>query len=152
MGCVMWKTISLFVIALFSTASQAADHQALVQQVRAAEQAFAATMATRDFKAFTHFVSTEAVFFDGDTATHGREAIAQEWKAYFDGAQAPFSWQPQTIEVLASGTLAHSSGPVLGKEGQRVATFNSVWRLEEDGQWRVIFDKGCSACNCRKAT
>jgi ketosteroid isomerase-like protein len=148
----MWKTVFLLAVALFSTASFAADHQALIEQVRATERAFAATMAARDFTAFTRYVSEEAVFFDGDSATHGREAITKQWKPYFEGAQAPFSWQPQTIEVLPSGTLAHSSGPVLDKNGQRVATFNSVWRREKDGHWRVIFDKGCDACNCNKPT
>jgi hypothetical protein len=27
-----------------------------------------------------------------------------------------------------------------------VATFNSIWRLDADGQWRVIFDKGSRDC------
>jgi ketosteroid isomerase-like protein len=30
--------------------------------------------------------------------------------------------------------------------GLRVGTFNSVWRLEADGKWRIVFDKGCPPC------
>jgi hypothetical protein len=49
-----------------------------------------------------------------------------------------------------SGTLAHSSGPVINRRGERVGTFNSVWRRESDGSWKVVFDKGCDVCNCAK--
>jgi len=27
-------------------------------------------------------------------------------------------------------------------------TYNSIWRLEPDGKWRIIFDKGCPPCDC----
>ena len=70
----------------------------------------------------------------------------------YEGAKAPFSWTPESVEVLASGTLAHSSGPVLDAGGKRVGTFNSIWRREKDGKWRVVFDKGCEACICQPAS
>jgi hypothetical protein len=25
--------------------------------------------------------------------------------------------------------------------------FQSVWRLDPDGRWRVVFDKGCDVCD-----
>jgi len=64
------------------------------------------------------------------------------WRAYFGGPRAPFSWAPDQVEVLADGSLAHSSGPVLNPAGTAVARFNSVWRQEAPGIWRVVFDKG----------
>jgi len=45
--------------------------------------------------------------------------------------------------MLDSGTLALSSGPVKDPQGNVVGIFNSIWRLEADGRWRVVFDKGC---------
>ena len=60
------------------------------------------------------------------------------------------SWRPEEVEVLESGKLAIRSGPVLGPDGKRSGTFNSIWRLEPDGRWRVIFDKGCPPCDCGK--
>jgi ketosteroid isomerase-like protein len=102
-------------------------------------------MAGRDHDAFTSFLSEEAIFFAGQAAIRGREAVAEAWKPFFDGPQAPFSWEPDIVEVLDSGTLALSSGPVKDPEGNITGTFNSIWRREPDGTWRVVFDKGCSA-------
>ena len=114
----------------------------LRSQVETAERAFARTMADRDLEAFAALVAEDAVFF-GAAPLQGREAVVEGWAIYFDGPEAPFSWEPEEVVVLASGTLAHSSGPVRNPAGEQVGTFNSVWRLEADGRWRVIFDKGC---------
>jgi len=115
----------------------------LRQQVLAAERGFAATMARRDFEAFTDYLSREAVFMSPDGAQRGKDAVARAWRGYFDRPGAPFSWEPGEVEVLASGTLAFSSGPVRDAAGKEIGRFNSVWRLEGPGTWRVVFDRGC---------
>ena len=116
--------------------------------VEETERAFADTMAQRDFEKFKSFLSEEAVFFSGETALRGKQQIADAWEAYFKEPQAPFSWEPESVEVLESGTLAWSTGPVYDAEGKVVATFNSVWQLDASHQWRIVFDKGNAACNC----
>jgi ketosteroid isomerase-like protein len=136
---------SLLALALLP--ALAADAMKLAEQARAAETAFAQTMADRDWDAFKASISVEAVFFNRQGILRGRDAVADGWKPYFEGAQAPFSWAPEQVAALASGTLALSSGPVLDSEGKRIGTFQSVWRLEADGRWRIIFDKGCPPCN-----
>ena len=113
------------------------------------EEAFAKTMADRDFGAFQAFLSPEAVFWSGGIQ-RGPAAVAAVWKGFYEGPKAPFSWKPDTVEVLDSGTLAFSSGPVFDPDGKRVSTFNSVWRLEADGKWRVVFDKGCPPCEASR--
>jgi ketosteroid isomerase-like protein len=118
---------------------------ALQQQVRDRELAFAKTMADRDHAAFTSFVSDEAIFL-GRTVLRGRAAVAEGWKRFFEGPQAPFSWEPERVEVTDSGTLAISSGPVRDPSGQRTGTFVSTWRREADGQWRIVLDTGCPPC------
>jgi ketosteroid isomerase-like protein len=110
--------------------------------VWAAEQAFARTMAERDLVAFAEFVSEEAVFFAGTTALRRRRAVVEGWARLFTDPQAPLSWAPDQVEVLASGDRALSTVPVRDPSGRIVARFNSVWRLEAPGRWRVVFDKG----------
>lgn len=110
--------------------------------VRAREAAFAQTMADRDFEAFLTFISPEAVFFNGNEPLRGRDAIARAWAPFFEGAAAPFSWAPDLVQVLESGALALTSGPVRDPAGSEVGRFNSIWRRDPDGAWRVVFDKG----------
>jgi ketosteroid isomerase-like protein len=110
--------------------------------VEAAERAFARSMAERDHPAFVRHLSEQAVFFGERRVLRGRDAVAAGWKPFFEAAQAPFSWEPDQIEVTADGQLAHSSGPVRDPEGRPIARFNSVWRLEAPGTWRIVFDRG----------
>lgn len=112
------------------------------QQVEQAERAFAQTMADRDFDAFLQYLSPEAVFFSAGGVRRGRAAVGAAWRDYYNGAVAPFSWAPDQVEVLDSGTLALSTGLVRNSEGQPIGRFNSIWRRDADGRWRVIFDKG----------
>ena len=123
---------------------------AATDQVRAAETAFAKSMADRNLAAFTALLADEAVFFGGKGVMHGKTAVAAGWKRFFDGAAAPFSWAPAEVEVLPSGTLGFTSGPVFDPKGNRIGTFNSVWQRQSDGSWKIVFDKGCPPCECAK--
>jgi ketosteroid isomerase-like protein len=130
----------------FSTAFAQSAAPDLREQVASTERAFARTMATRDFKAFQTFLSTEAIFFSGDHPLRGPEEVAGAWKRFFEAPGAPFSWEPEQVEVLQSGTLALSSGPVRDANGTQTGTFTSIWRLEGGGKWRIVFDRGCQVC------
>jgi ketosteroid isomerase-like protein len=54
------------------------------------------------------------------------------------------------VEVLTSGTLAESSGPVHDAQGKLIAHFRSTWRREADGNWKIVLDNGYEACDCQK--
>jgi ketosteroid isomerase-like protein len=126
------------------------DPARLEQQVFAAESAFAKTMADRDHTAFSSFISEEAVFISGGKPVRGKAAITADWKKFYASPLAPFSWKPDLVEVLPSGTLAYSTGPVANADGKVFARFNSIGRLETPGVWRVVFDSGSEVCNCPK--
>ncbi|QNM97395.1 YybH family protein [Chitinimonas koreensis] len=119
----------------------AADIAALEQQVADTERAFAKTMADRDFAGFQRFLADETVFNSGNKPLRGKAAVAEAWKRFYAEPAAPFSWRPESVQVLESGTLALSRGPVFDPAGKEVGRYNSVWRLEADG-WRIVFDFG----------
>lgn len=120
--------------------------------VEAAERGFARSMADRDLAAFDRFLADESVFFQGpQRVLRGRAAVLEVWKRYFEAPVAPFSWEPDEVEVLASGTLAATSGPVRNPAGQVIGRFHSIWRHDGDGHWRIVFDRGESPCDCRDA-
>ena len=150
----MLKKLTLVTAALFAFASfapaQAQQKMSPADEVRAAETAFAKSMADRNLAAFTALLADEAVFFGGKGVMRGKNAVAADWKRFFDGAEAPFSWAPAEVEVLPAGNLGFTSGPVYDPKGQRIGTFNSVWQRQADGTWKIVFDKGCPPCDCAK--
>ena len=142
----LFAALMLLTLAL-SPSAQSGD---AAQQVREAERAFAKTMADRDHAAFTSFLADEAIFLGPKEALRGKQAVAAGWKQFFAGAQAPFAWEPERVEVIQSGNLAISTGPVRDPaSGKRVGTFTTTWRREPDGKWRVVLDSGCPPCNCK---
>ena len=140
--------IALAVTAPFATSGAQTDTASIATRVAGVERAFAKTMADRDHAAFVSFLSDETVFMPDGQALRGKPAVAAAWKRFYEGPQAPFSWEPDRVEVLDSGALAMSSGPVRDPQGTRVGTFNSVWRREAGG-WKIVFDKGCPRCECK---
>jgi len=140
-------TARLLPFLIASGIALAQNNAELKEQVRATERAFAKTMADRDHAAFVSFLSEETVFF-GQGVLRGPRQVADAWKRFYDGPKAPFSWEPDQVEVLESGNLALSSGPVYDPDHKRIGTFNSVWRKEPGGKWKIVFDKGCPPCNC----
>lgn len=135
-----------------SSASAALNPQAInaaataaTQQVISTERTFAKSMADRNFKAFVTFLSPEATFFSASSVKHGAAEVAEQWRSYFDGPKAPFSWAPDHVEVLPSGTLALSTGPIY-QQGKIVGRYNSIWRLEAANTWHIVFDKGEAVC------
>ncbi len=145
------RTINKGIVALlaFAMLAVAATNAELAEQVKQAEIGFAKTMADRDHTAFASFLAPDAVFMAGPRAQRGAPAVAKGWQRFFEGKDAPFSWAPETVVVLDSGSLALSTGPVLDASGKRIGTFNSIWRKEKSGKWKVVIDNGCPPCNCR---
>jgi ketosteroid isomerase-like protein len=139
--------LALAVGGCAGTPPAVADRAALEAEVAATERAFAKTMADRDHAAFTRFLADEAVFFGpGPVPLRGKPAVAEAWRGFYTAAAAPFSWEPDEVVVLDSGTLALSTGPVRNPAGKVVSRYQSIWRRESSGTWRIVFDKGSPVC------
>jgi ketosteroid isomerase-like protein len=120
------------------------DLDALQREVWNTEVAFARTLAQRDLAAFERFLSPHTVWWSGPkgSALRGKAAVVAAWKRFYEGPQAPFSWEPDEVVVIGDGTLATSTGPVRDPDGKVVSRFRSVWRREPDGRWLVVLDRG----------
>ncbi|MFO1329978.1 MAG: nuclear transport factor 2 family protein [Rubrivivax sp.] len=140
--------VPLALSMLAGCASAPVDHVSLAEQVRASETAFATSMATRDFAAFASWVADDAVFINGGKPLRGKAAVLAHWERFFKSPTAPFAWKPELIEVLDSGQLAYSEGPVSLPDGRVVARYFSTWRRDPSGAWRIVLDNGVDACTC----
>lgn len=135
--------LTLFLLgALTAMHTTSAEPLSAEAQVLAAERAFAQSMADRDLKSFSQHLSNEAVFFGEARTLRGKQEVIAGWSPFFAGPKAPFSWEPDQVEVLQSGGLALSTGLVKDPGGKVIGRFNSIWRLEAPGVWLVVFDKG----------
>ena len=141
--------MAVFLLLLVgATAPRAGDAIDLESALRAVEEAFAETMERRNLEAFAEFLHEDAVFSTPGGPLRGKVAVVEAWSAYFEGEDPPFSWAPAEVVVSASGDLGLNSGPVYDPSGKRVGTFNSVWRRDASGDWKILFDRGCPACEC----
>ncbi|MFN2442992.1 MAG: DUF4440 domain-containing protein [Thermoanaerobaculia bacterium] len=117
----------------------------LRESLRKAESDFARAFDERDLDAFLALVDEDVVFLGGRENLRGKAAVAEVWSRYFETDVAPFAWKPERYEVNPSGTLGMTTGPVTGPDGKWVSSFMSIWKLQPDGTWRVIFD-GAPRC------
>ncbi len=118
------------------------------QTVRCQEIAFSKSAEARDAEVFAAFIDADARFV-GNSVARGPDAIVEKWSAFFAADGPEIKWRPRFVEVLVDGTLALTRGPYRvissDEEGNRQeswGTFNSVWRLQTDGRWKVVFDTG----------
>ena len=112
------------------------------------EVSFSRSVETQDRERFASFIDPDARFV-GNKVDRSREAIAEAWAVFFTGELPLIKWRPQFIEVLESGDLALSRGPYRiidkneqGEVKEAWGTYNSVWRLNADGEWLIVFDAG----------
>ena len=123
----------------------------LADEVRCREIGFSRAAERQDLEAFRSFIDEDARFISS-SVLRGPDAITAAWNVYFQAGGPTIKWRPQVVEVLDNGRLALSRGPYRvaavddsGKPVEQWGTFNSVWRVNDDGQWRVVFDAGSPA-------
>lgn len=122
-----------------------------VDDVRCREIGFSNSAESRDIDAFRSFIDKDARFVSA-TVLRGVPAIADAWSVFFEKGGPTIKWRPQIVEVLDEGALALSRGPYRvisndadGNAVESWGTFSSVWRLNDDGRWLVVFDAGSPA-------
>lgn len=118
-------------------------------EVWARETGFAKSVDDHDAAAFASHIDEGAVFgAKSPQPQRGRGDIAAAWAGLVAGDPLRLRWYPTMVAIDGSGTLAYSSGPALyekaGEHGPdyRLGAFQSIWRLGNDGTWRVVFDDG----------
>jgi len=131
-------------VATFAVAGPADD-------VRCREIAFSISAEQRDADKFSSFIDADARFVS-NSVDRGIEQIVAAWQVFFAADGPAIRWRPQFVEVLEEGRLALTRGPYRltsvdddGNPVEHWGTFNSVWRLHADGEWRVVFDAGSSS-------
>ena len=123
----------------------------LARDVQCREIAFSQSVEQQNIAAFESLIDNDARFV-GASVQRGAAEVTQAWSVFFAADGPRIRWRPQIVEVLNDGTLALSRGPyeltVRDADGNlktQWGTFNSVWRMQSDGSWKVVFDAGTAA-------
>ena len=112
-----------------------------------AEKAFN-DMAQKDglVKAFEHFADPEGVIRRSKKIYKGKQAIA-DWYEQDVRPNETLTWTPTFVEVSKSGDLGYTYGDFvftypdsLGNIKQNTGIFHTVWKRQEDGSWKYVWD------------
>ena len=143
---------SLLILLMF-WAFPSATFADLADIVRCQEIAFSQSVETQNLARFRSLIDDDARFVS-NAVIKGPDAIAEAWGVFFTDQGPKIKWRPQFVEVLEDGKLALTRGPYRmvtkdedGNETAHWGTFNSVWRIQADGSWLVVFDAGSPASN-----
>jgi ketosteroid isomerase-like protein len=143
MRILVWMGV-VAMAALPVSASRAAADAALDSLV-ANERAFSAMSVAQGMKAaFLAYLAADGVVFR-PTATNGRKV----WEAQ-TASTSTLIWEPAFAEVSSAGDLGYTTGPwelrppADSERPTAYGHFNSVWRKQRGGVWRVVADIGVS--------
>lgn len=141
----------LFAICIIFISCEMENQKDLIEQYKTeilnTEIAFAKMAKDQGVqKAFSKYASNEAVLKRGNKLIKGRQAIIE----YFDNQtlkDVKLEWEPDFIDVSVAGDLGYtyggynfeatdSTGNIIKDKG----IFHTVWKKEEDGKWRYVWD------------
>lgn len=139
---------ALVAALIFAVSGALAD---VSMDVRCQEIAFSRSVENKDIESFKSFLDSDARFV-GRSVDKGPDEIATAWAVFFSDDGPAIKWRPQFVEVLEDGSLALTRGPYRmidqdedGNPTEYWGTFNSIWRKNANGEWRVVFDAGNTA-------
>ena len=140
-------TISLLVLFGCTTQPEQLNLEQMRAEIVAIEKAFNDKAAAEGIKAaFLHFAHDSAAINRAGKIYKGKEAIA----TYFDQQtmrESKLTWQPEFVEVAEGGDMAYTYGPYqfsgISDSGDTVhyeGLFHTVWKRNEAGEWRFVYD------------
>ena len=123
------------------------DLEAIKQDIFKAEEAFNNMAQEKGVKeAFLSFADENAVINRGGKAIKGKKEI----EAYFNSQtlqNVSLVWNPEFVDVAASGDMAYTYGPFTfkatqptGEEINAQGIFHTVWRKQSNGSWKFVYD------------
>jgi len=116
-------------------------------EILAAETDFAKMVRTEGMQAaFLAYASEQAVLSRNNKLIKGKQAMNE----YFDSqtlSEIQLQWAPDFIDVSASGDLGYTYGNYTlrarnaeGEWIQDTGVFHTVWKRNQAGQWRFVWD------------
>ena len=141
------KIFILFSIIIFISCTGSENIESYKKEILQTEQAFADMAREQGIQnAFLAFAADSAVLSRNNKILKGRD----EFIKYFSNPvwqNADLQWEPDFIDVAASGDLAYTYGSYSfsvsdssGKTTTSHGIFHTVWKRQKDGSWKFVWD------------
>ena len=133
----------LFAVALaFALAGSAVDPAPSTSPVVSAERAFAADgLALGIDESFSRWAAEDAVVIHGEPR---RAHDIYSGGKPRDPSEPALTWWPVWAGLSVAGDLGFTTGP-FEQNGARAGHYFTVWKRQNDGSWRWVFDGGSQA-------
>jgi len=142
--------ISIFTFIVFYSCTSGNSNDLIEQyktDIKNTELAFANLAKEQGVKtAFLQFAAEGAVLKRGNKLIKGKTAI----KEYFEKQtlkNIKLEWEPDFIDVSQKGDLGYTYGKYIfeatdstGKVLQDTGIFHTVWKKQDDGSWKFVWD------------
>ena len=116
----------------------------------AADRAFDAATADKKFDGFSSFLADNVSTLRADQPVlRGKAAMQSAWKPLIENRSISLRWQPISAEISKSRDLGYTVGSyTITRTDEKGASivgtgkYLTIWRLQDDGSWKVEFDTG----------
>lgn len=117
------------------------------QEIIDAEKAFNEMAQSQSIaKAFEEFAAHDGVIKRGNNIIQGKKKIGDYHAAAFEKGTT-LTWAPDFVDVSNSGDLGYTYGTYtytsldsLGNKVESQGIFHTVWKRQENGEWRFVWD------------
>lgn len=142
-----WIILLLLATVLHSCTSKEDQVENWKKEIIDTEKAFS-DMAQQEgiAEAFAAFAAEDVVLMRNDQLVLGKEALKESLQGSAN-QNASLSWEPDFVEVAASGDLGYTYGKYIftltdsaGTKQVREGIFHTVWKRQEDGSWKFVWD------------
>jgi ketosteroid isomerase-like protein len=137
------------VVLPVSRPTVSASPKATPEMLKQLEGEFMKAALEKGSKGYMSYYADDAVELPNNAgAIHGKTNIAETMN-FLDDKNNRLTWKPEGADISASGDLGYTYGTYefhsKDKDGKPVVDYGkytSVWKLQRDGNWKVVLDMG----------
>lgn len=97
--------------------------------------------------AFATYAANDAVLMRNNSLVIGKEGLLSYYSETMDNTDTKLTWKPEFVDVSKSGDLGYTYGyytftlkDTLGKDIVTKGVFHTVWKRQDDGSWKFVWD------------
>jgi len=118
------------------------------EDLMALDQKFCEQTQKGGSKSWASYFSERGIMVGGDNIV-GPEAIEKTMSGFLDSENNSLVWEPIGGDISDDLTLGYTHGTYIrktineeGKEVVATGQYNTIWKKQADGQWKITLDIG----------